>query len=252
MIIRNYISTNQVLGRQFGGITQPVSYLHPEVFRNWYSQGGSQIYRDSFPSGTNHPYSISMGPRGALLSATTQINGVGTLNSYAVMGRYMSADLAGTSDLTATVTAIVQMAADLAGSGQLTADMVGVIQMAADITGSSTLSASLKALISMNANLTGSGQVTANLTGIGSMSADIFVNSGTATTNELVAAIWNAVATSYNEAGTMGQKLNGAGSAGDPWGTVLPGTYTGDQAGAMVDRIEELAKKIKALTTAGL
>ena len=42
------------------------------------------------------------------------------------------------------------------------------------------------------------------------------------------------------------------GAVADPWSTTLPGTYTGDQAGAIVDRLETLIKQIKALTSAGL
>lgn len=35
------------------------------------------------------------------------------------------------------------------------------------------------------------------------MAAHIYVNSGSATTQELVDAIWNALASSYNTSGTM-------------------------------------------------
>lgn len=44
-------------------------------------------------------------------------------------------------------------------------------------------------------------------------------------------AIWEATATSHNNAGTMGQKLNSAASAGDPWTTALPGAYGAGTAG---------------------
>jgi hypothetical protein len=42
----------------------------------------------------------------------------------------------------------------------------------------------------------------------------------------LAAAVWNAVAASYNTSGSMGEKLNDAGSASNPWTEVLEGTYT--------------------------
>ena len=42
---------------------------------------------------------------------------------------------------------------------------------------------------------------------------------------------WNAVATSYNTALSMGNKLNSAASAGDPWTTALPGAYGAGTAG---------------------
>lgn len=37
----------------------------------------------------------------------------------------------------------------------------------------------------------------------------------------LANAVWSAIASDYLDAGTMGQKLNGAGSAGNPWTEVI-------------------------------
>jgi hypothetical protein len=42
----------------------------------------------------------------------------------------------------------------------------------------------------------------------------------------LSAAVWSALASSYNAPGTMGEKLNDAGSAANPWTEVIDGTYT--------------------------
>jgi hypothetical protein len=78
--------------------------------------------------------------------------------------------------------------------------------------------------------------VVANLKGNASMEADIFVNSGTATVNELVAGVWNALASDFNTSGTMGQKLNGAGSAGDPWTTDLAAYNTDGTAGLLMKK----------------
>lgn len=47
----------------------------------------------------------------------------------------------------------------------------------------------------------------------------------------LAAAVWEALAADYNTAGTMGNKLNAASSAGDPWSTALPGSYAAGEAG---------------------
>lgn len=43
--------------------------------------------------------------------------------------------------------------------------------------------------------------------------------------------VWSPLATNFNTGGTMGAKLNSAASAGDPWSTALPGTYSAGQAG---------------------
>lgn len=44
-------------------------------------------------------------------------------------------------------------------------------------------------------------------------------------------SVWEASAASHNSSGTLGAKLNSAGSAGDPWGTALPGAYGVGTAG---------------------
>lgn len=56
---------------------------------------------------------------------------------------------------------------------------------------------------------------------------------------DLAAAVWNAVASAFNTAGSMGEQLNAASSAGDPWATALPGAYAAGQAGQIVgDRLD--------------
>jgi hypothetical protein len=84
------------------------------------------------------------------------------------------------------------------------------------------------------------------------MEADIYVNQSEATVQQLVEGVWNAIAADFNNPGTTGQALGAAGSAGDPWITTLPGAYTGDQAGAIVDRLETLVAQIKTLTLVNL
>lgn len=42
----------------------------------------------------------------------------------------------------------------------------------------------------------------------------------------LASAVWGSMASAYNDAGTMGEKLNGAGSAGNPWTEVIESGLT--------------------------
>ena len=54
------------------------------------------------------------------------------------------------------------------------------------------------------------------------------------TETDVAEAVLDATASSHNTAGTIGNKINSAGSAGDPWSTALPGSYTSGQAGKIV------------------
>ncbi|NJL78434.1 MAG: hypothetical protein HC917_05525 [Richelia sp. SM2_1_7] len=43
---------------------------------------------------------------------------------------------------------------------------------------------------------------------------------------DIAQAVWKSNASSLNTSGTMGELLNGAGSAGNPWITTIEGSYT--------------------------
>jgi hypothetical protein len=47
-------------------------------------------------------------------------------------------------------------------------------------------------------------------------------------------AVWDEASGDHLAAGSTGASLNAAGSAGDPWTTTLPGTYSGSQAGKIL------------------
>lgn len=52
--------------------------------------------------------------------------------------------------------------------------------------------------------------------------------------NQLAAGVLDATASEHNTAGTIGNKINAAASAGDPWSTDLPGSYAAGTAGYIV------------------
>jgi hypothetical protein len=53
----------------------------------------------------------------------------------------------------------------------------------------------------------------------------------------LANAVWNAVDSANNTPGTMGAKLNSAASAGDPWSTLIPGSYVPGSAGYLLSQL---------------
>jgi len=79
------------------------------------------------------------------------------------------------------------------------------------------------------------------------MEADITVTGTGLTTANVGQAVWSALAAANNDPDTMGEKLNDAGAGGDPWSTTLPGSYTGSEAGALVDQINTLITELHRL-----
>ena len=70
----------------------------------------------------------------------------------------------------------------------------------------------------------------------------IDTSTGVMTEKTIAAEVWNSILASFQEVGSTGKALSSAGSAGDPWSTILPGTYTDDQAGKIMDAIKQLSE----------
>jgi hypothetical protein len=60
-------------------------------------------------------------------------------------------------------------------------------------------------------------------------------------------AVWNKIITDLSTTGSAAVALKAAGSAGDPWSTVLPGSYAGTQAGALLDQIKALVGELHTI-----
>lgn len=146
----------------------------------------------------------------------------------------MSVDMTGAGDLAATAALAVAMAVALAGSGTLTATIEGRLNASVDMTGAGDLTASMEGLGNMVVAMLGAGDLEATIAAYGNMAVDIVVT-GTGLTIENVAnAVWDAVAADHTAPGTTGEALGAAGSAGDPWGTALPGSYGAGSAGKLI------------------
>lgn len=63
------------------------------------------------------------------------------------------------------------------------------------------------------------------------------INVSELTPEAIASAVWQSIATSFNSSGTMGNKVNSAASAGDPWTTALPGAYADGTAGKIIAKL---------------
>jgi hypothetical protein len=206
----------------------------------------STMSKACFPSGTQPPYSWLLAPKGGELSSTTQISGSGTLVSNQSNGINILADLDGSGDISnASLSLVTSMIAALAGVGSFEGSMVGIVQLESDLAGTGSIEGALSMLSGLSATLAGVGTLAAAMRGDMFMEADIYVNQSEATVQQIVDGVWEAVALDHDTAGTMGEKMNDAGSAGDPWSTDLDPYTTAGTAGKIV-------KQIKSMTAAQL
>lgn len=183
----------------------------------------------SLPSGNRHPSAWMMPQKAGALAARNSLTGSGTVAGTALAVKLAQAALTGSGELNAIGGLIVQLIAAITGSGEVSdADVKAFLQAVAAISGTGAVSdADLEGLGALLAALTASGTAAGStLTGIGELDADLVVTGTGLSTANVGAAVWSALAASNNESGTMGEKLNDAGSASNPWTEVIESGYT--------------------------
>lgn len=185
----------------------------------------------SFPTGWNFdngwmPAKTSGGVWRANLG-DVGLTGAGAFVGAGALGKNAEATLTGAGDLTGTAQLIVSMLAALTGSGTITnAEAVAYLQMAAALAGAGDLAVASGALANALAVLTGSGTAAAVPYATGTLAADITSAGAVLDSSNVGPAVWGALAAANNVAGTMGEKLNDAGSASNPWTEVIESGYT--------------------------
>jgi len=243
---------HRTMGGAQAGAIERGRWATPGALRNLWAgdatviSGASIANRNGYPSGHRHPSSWVMAPKAGGISSrnnalvTLGAAGAGALGLATAGSAAITFGLAGTGGL--VVSATGSAALSLAASGNIFAALAAA--------GSASVSLSAAGAITAPGYLAGSAGITFD----GSQTAYAigWLEGTTANTAELTAEavaaeVWGALATLNNVAGTMGQKLNGAASAGDPWTTDLPGTYTGAQAGAILAAVQTLIDEIHKL-----
>jgi hypothetical protein len=202
-----------------------------------------QIKRDGFPTGSNPPYAIVIGAKGGLISSSNTISGASSTSISMAMGLAAQSSLSGSGGLIGGLSLVIQLACGILASGNISASLVGKLEMASALAGQGDLESSLGLIAFVVSEITGSGSVEGTFYGTASLAADIS-SSSTLSPENLAAAVWNSIAASFNTAGTMGAKMNSAASAGDPWGTALPGAYADGEAGKILSQIQTLVDEL--------
>lgn len=186
----------------------------------------------SLPRGYYPPSAVAIAVTAGQMSTFRRVTGEGDLAGSMLAVKLAEADISGSGTLAALGGLIVQAVAAISGSGTISsADLKAFLAAVANISGSGTISsADLEGLGALLSALSGSGTAAGSTaTGIGALDADITVTGTGLSTANVGQAVWSALAASNNEPDTMGEKLNDAGSAGNPWNTVIEGTYTAEE-----------------------
>lgn len=118
--------------------------------------------------------------------------------------------------------------AHIIGEGFLTNTAITVpVTMQASVSGEGTLTSNAEVGKTLQATVVGTGNLSGDVRSIVSMAATIDAGARPSAF-DVAQEVWQSQKASYNAPGTMGNALNSAGTAGDPWtadlSTYPPGT----------------------------
>ena len=220
--------------------------------------------------------SITNAALNGLVQLLSDIAGSGDLTYLNLTGLVnLIGDISGSGSISySELIGLVHLLGDIYGSGVVPDPVMdGLANLIGNMSGSSALNPGLKFPAVLLAELQGEGtlldsllkgiawcvsdilsrgSIDSSLHGDAYMGADITSVGDLVTAQSCAQAVWNAIAAAYNTSGTMGNKMNSASAAGDPWTIELPGTYTDESAGAILSKLEKLNKDIQALVLASL
>lgn len=129
----------------------------------------------------------------------------------------------------------------LVGRGILTPDLKAIGNIEASLSGAGSVVANANMAANRTATLAGVGTLTPGLYAKGWMSATIDI-AARPTAFDIAQAIWNAEKTQYNIPGSMGEGVNDAGSAGNPWAANVADNNTPGTFGWFVQKLLTVAK----------
>lgn len=211
------------------------------------------------PDGTNHPVSWLMPLQsGRISSKSCQI-------TFSTSGSGAEGlPTSGATSITFTVPpAQLDLIVSAAGSANITFTVAGNIAGALLANGSTAITfvvnaATIGAIVDLVGATFAQFTNAATIKATGNLAGDISPFTPLSP-QSLAAAVWEALSSEYNAAGTMGNKLNSAASAGDPWSTVLPGAYASNEAGYILgnrvlteDDINKIADIVLRRSTANV
>jgi hypothetical protein len=228
-LLGNYSLVNKIPVKYFGGTTGDAqvrsNFNQSGRYRNrmYPAQTTTALPLYSVPTGSYPTLAFIIAQRVGAIASGNQIYGNGVSSGNLAGGLNSGAGLTGSGTVTnANLSLIASLIASLTGAGDVTPPptLVGKLELISNnLTGSGAVAATLTAFASVQAALSGAGSLAVIPYATGSLAADI-TGQSELSPQSLAAAVWSALAAQFNDAGTMGQKLNAAASGNIDYATL--------------------------------
>ena len=208
--------------------TIPASYNLTAMRRNMLIGEGIQNTQASVPSGKRHPNVWLMPKKGGSISSYKRTNMRIDATAVAEMGFPRG----GSTTITISGNAAGGLIVGATGTATIAINGTAAIVATLNATGTATITIDGNAALGAIASITGQTTITVDghtsIMGLGTMTGTT-IETGELTPAGIANAVWQAIAAENDTTGTMGEKLNGAGSAGNPWTEVIESGLTAAQ-----------------------
>jgi len=229
MLLANYAQQNRNTISEWGiAFTNPHAQFKAVHFPKFYCGDHvvtGETNKSAWNNGYAGQYAWHQAPKPGGIGATNTARGTASATATISQGINLVASAEGIASITAALSSVVGLTASAAGVGAATGALVGTVNLVGTAAGAASVTGALKVLAGLVGAAAGSGSASADLKGKLWMSGEITPYTELSP-ESLAAAVWNAVAASFNDVGTMGEKLNDAGSASNPWTEVIESGYT--------------------------
>lgn len=196
-----------------------------------FSAGEAAVYKVSDKSGAPNGY----GGKGWLIPIKS-----GAANSRKRAVLTVGGALGGALGISSPITADITVSSTLQGGLVVAGTVSALIAISAAFDASAVVGGAINTTITVDSTfdpaLVAHGDMAATMTITGDIDAVLlaFADMNSDYGTELTAAqvadeVWNSVAGGFNRTGTMGEKLNDAGSAANPWTEVIESGYTAEE-----------------------
>jgi hypothetical protein len=232
VLVGNYTVLDKDPGRSLGGGSIGLGINQSGWVKTSSRRGpftnASWAPKSGVPDGYRPSYCWVLPLKPGALSARKNIVGAGALAASIAGGKNAAAILSGAGSFVGTGALIISMIASLTGSGTISnASAIAYLNLAASLVGTGDFSGAVSALAHAAATLSGSGTISSpTSTASGALAASIVVTGDVLNSANVASAVWGALALANNNIGSMGEKLNDAGSASNPWTEVIESGFT--------------------------
>lgn len=212
------------------------------------------IDNDKYPPQASVPegiapycFNLPVAAGGIAADTSDSITAANTVTAAVQSASMMASTMVSANAMAAAVGLVLPIACSMLSANTTSADLKLTLNVAANLASQGNIVAALSAFSNCACTMISAGNVAADLKGVVRMEAIMSTDGAVITVPAIVAGVWNALAALSNNPGTMGEKLNLAGSGGVDYAALAAAVL----AAAQVTPIHSNTKEVNDIEVTG-